>query len=514
MCGILAVFSSEFAEKDLRSSLSLMNHRGPDFQGVNVHNGVFLGHNRLSILDLDSRSNQPFVFGDYSIVFNGEIYNYLELKKRFNLNTRTTSDTEVLLLLYIRFGKKCLELFNGMFSFVVYNKTTGDVFAARDRLGIKPLYVYDKKDTLIFCSEIAPILRLVRSEVDDFGLRQYRKLRMTVKDYTLYSDIKQFNPGTYYENGNIRKYWDLDISEKEPPSDIELKELISDAVNIRKRSDVSVGSYLSGGLDSTVLTYLLKPEDTWTVGFNQLNEFHWSDIADRNLESVHHKIVVDNESFLTEARNMIQKRKEPLSVPNEVLIYLMTKKVKERNTVVLSGEGADELFMGYDRIFKWARNQKTLEPQEFDAKYCYGSHQDDEVVDFALSGMKGDKVLDKVAYYFQIQHLQGLLRRLDNSTMLCSVEARVPFVDHRLVERLAGVSFEYKMGRSFKEPLKRIYKELLPADIINRKKVGFPVPLDDVFSIDSRADHETGMDKWLRFNSEHFHKTINNGSNS
>ena len=143
---------------------------------------------------------------------------------------------------------------------------------------------------------------------------------MTVKDYTLYSDVKQFTPGTYYENGNIRKYWDLDISEKEPPSDIELKELIWDAVNIRKRSDVSVGSYLSGGLDSTVLTYLLKPEDTWTVGFNQLNEFHWSDIADKNLESVHHKIVVDNESFLAEARNMIQKRKEPLSVPNEVLI--------------------------------------------------------------------------------------------------------------------------------------------------------------------------------------------------
>ena len=512
MCGIITVFSKKFEETKLKESLDLMNHRGPDYQGIKLFDGVFLGHNRLSILDLDARSNQPFIFGDYVIVFNGEIYNYIELKRRFNLNTKTTSDTEVLLLLFIKLGKKCLDLLNGMFSFVVYNKTTGEVFAARDRLGIKPLYIYEKNDTLIFCSEISPILNLVPSSVDEFGLRQYRKLRMTVKGCTLYSDIKQFIPGTYYENGTFNKYWELDIIDKELPSDSELSDLVLDAVQLRKRSDVPVGSYLSGGLDSTILTFLAKPTDTWTVGFREMNEFEWSDLADKGLNSQHHKILIDNQSFLLEAERMIRKRKEPLSVPNEVLIYLMTKEVKKRNTVVLSGEGADELFMGYDRIFRWANSQKYLQLDQFDSKYCYGSHRDDEVVDYALSGLKGNTALDKVAYYFQIHHLQGLLRRLDNSTMLCSVEARVPFVDHRLVERLAGVSFDYKMGKSFKEPLKRIFNDLIPREIINRDKVGFPVPLEKVFINYSNSKGHTAMDKWLLFNSEQFKKIVEDDS--
>jgi asparagine synthase (glutamine-hydrolysing) len=298
------------------------------------------------------------------------------------------------------------------------------------------------------------------------------------------------------------------MDEKAPPSDEELSYLISDAVSIRMRSDVSIGTYLSGGLDSTILTYLSKPNDTWTVGFEQLNEFNWSDIADKNLKSLHHKIIIDRNQFLDLSSSMVTKRMEPLSVPNEVLIYLMTKEVKKKNTVVLSGEGADELFMGYDRIFRWANTQGVLNLSEFDEKYCYGTNKDDEVLDFALEDLKGKKVLDKIAYYFQITHLQGLLRRLDNATMLCSVEARVPFVDHRLIERLAGVSFEYKMGNSFKEPLKRIFRPMIPKEIIERKKIGFPVPLDTIFENYLPSQKQTSMDKWLLYNMENFYKTI------
>jgi asparagine synthase (glutamine-hydrolysing) len=307
-----------------------------------------------------------------------------------------------------------------------------------------------------------------------------------------------FPPGHYWLNGKLTKYWDLNIQSTSPPDDEELKWLIEDAVNLRKRSDVPLGSYLSGGLDSTILTYILRPDHTWTVGFEELNEFKWSDLANSKINSIHHKTIVDKDTFLETAKWMINKRREPLSVPNEVLIYLMTKDVKKKNTVILSGEGADELFWGYDRIFKWANKANYLDINKFDEKYCYGSHSDDEVLDFALENIPGKKVIDKIAYFFQTYHLQGLLRRVDNSTMLCSVEARVPFVDHRLVELLAGTPFSWRMGETFKEPLKRIFEDIIPNKIIKRKKVGFPVPLKSIFP--KEDEYKTPMDHWLDFN--------------
>ena len=157
------------------------------------------------------------------------------------------------------------------------------------------------------------------------------------------------------------------------------------------------------------------------------------------------------------------------------------------------------MFWGYDRIFNWANSIDKIKISEFDEKYCYGSNKDDEVIDFALSDLPGKNPLQKVAYFFQIHHLHGLLRRVDNSTMLCSVEARVPFVDHRLIEMMFRASFDWKMGKSFKEPLKRLYRDIIPKSIINRKKIGFPVPLENIFykKIDVRT---TSMDAWLEYN--------------
>ena len=193
---------------------------------------------------------------------------------------------------------------------------------------------------------------------------------------------------------------------------------------------------------------------------------------------------------------MINKRKEPLSVPNEVLLYEMTKQVKIKNTVVLSGEGADELFFGYDRIFNWAQNNKW-DLESFDSYYSYGSHKDDEIIEDVLSPfMNYGECIDIVAAFFQVAHLHGLLRRLDNATMLCSVEARVPFVDHRLVERMAGVPFTYRFKNGIsKYPLKKLFKDHLPEEIINRKKVGFPVPISKIFN-----EKNQPMDQWLKFN--------------
>lgn len=503
MCGIFAYFGNRIPKKELDESLSRLSHRGPDNQNYEIINDdAYLGHTRLSIIDLNARSNQPFRSGDFHLVYNGEIYNYIELIKEHNLCVKTPSDTEVLIEMYKKYGEKCLNYFNGMFAFVIYNAKTKNFFVGRDRLGIKPLYYSETSVGILFSSEIAPIQTLINSDLDEFGLRQYRKLRISLKGYTVYKDIRVFPPGCYYKNGYILKFWSLDYSEKPAPNDDNIEALIDDSVNLRKRSDVCVGSYLSGGLDSTILSALLKPDDTWTVGFKDCNEFDWALKANSKIKSKHHQVIVEKEEFIETAKWMITKRKEPLSVPNEVLIYLMTKKVKKKNTVVLSGEGADELFWGYDRIFKWANSISAIKISEFDMMYCYGSNIDDEVVDFALEGLSGSP-LQRIGYFFQTHHLQGLLRRLDNSTMLCGVEGRVPFVDHRLVEALAGVPFDWKMGQSVKEPLKRIFKNLIPASIIERKKVGFPVPLDTIFQ-NKATSKGSPMDSWLNFNLEKF----------
>ncbi|MBA64834.1 MAG: asparagine synthase (glutamine-hydrolyzing) [Candidatus Marinimicrobia bacterium] len=499
MCGLLCIVKPSPKRKNIKKALLLMQHRGPDYTGEYTDENIYLGHNRLSIIDLNDRSNQPYYHNGYRIIYNGEIYNYKELIAEHNLKPSTKSDTEVILLMYMKYGSKCLNFFNGMFTFIIYNKEKNQIFVARDRLGIKPLYYKTIGEEIIFASEISSILQLSPDEFDEFGIRQYRKLRMTLDGYTLYKGIKVFKPGHYMLNSQFIRYWSLKIDRKPEPDLDHLFWLINDSVNLRKRSDVPIGSYLSGGLDSTILSYILKPNFTWTVGFKEMNEFYWSDLANKNLNSEHKKIIIDENTFIDTAKWMINKRKEPLSVPNEVLIYLMTRHVKKENTVILSGEGADELFLGYDRIFRWANESKNLSLAEFDSKYAYGSHKDDEVLDFALSGLPGKTVFDKISYFFQIKHLQGLLRRLDNSTMLCSVEARVPFVDHRLVELIGGTSFEWRMKNSVKDPLKKLFYKIIPDEIIQREKVGFPVPLDLIFK---NYNYKKGkpMDAWLEFN--------------
>jgi asparagine synthase (glutamine-hydrolysing) len=393
-----------------------------------------------------------------------------------------------------------LNWLNGMFAFVIINTETNNFFAARDRLGVKPLYWYSKNGNVILSSEIAPIIELTgESQKDEIGIRQYRKLRTFFNNRTLYKNIKMFPAGHYLENNKLQKYWELPLEEKQPPSDEELKFLIEDAVNLRCISDVPVGSYLSGGLDSTIVAALSGKPHTWTVGFHDNNEFKWAKLASEFIKSVHHEVLIDKDEFLDLTEKLVRIRKEPLSVPNEVLIYKMTKEVKQYNTVILSGEGADELFAGYDRIFRWAASS-DWNLKEFTRLYSYGSNEDYEIVEDVISPyLKYRKNFDIITAFFQTAHLHGLLRRLDNSTMLCSVEAREPFCDYRLVERLAGVDFTYKLKDGIvKDPLKRIFKTVIPKEIIERSKVGFPVDLKSIFP--NTEDNKTPMDRWLEFN--------------
>jgi asparagine synthase (glutamine-hydrolysing) len=463
-----------------------------------------MGHTRLKIIDLDDRSNQPFYSRDgrYVLIFNGEIYNFRELAKEHNIQRKTTSDTEIVIELYAKFGPKCLGWLNGMFSLIVFDTVSRETFAARDRLGVKPLYMRRNGESFTFASEIAPILKLSgTSRLDQFGVRQYRKLRACFGKRTIYEGIEMFPAGHYFYGGKLQCYWQLPEAPQIAPTDEELRGLTMQAVEQRLISDVPVGSYLSGGVDSTIVAALSHRPDTWTVGFKEHNEFEWGRIAANHIHSVHHEVLMSPEEFVELARLMIQKRCEPLSVPNEVLLYKMTSEVKKHNTVILSGEGADELFFGYDRIFRWAAQAKTWDLAQFTSLYAYGTVEDPEVVEDAIAPfVHRETPIEIVAHFFQVGHLHALLRRLDNSTMLCSVEARVPFVDyHPLIERMAGVPFNDRLiDGVVKGQLKRAFSDLVPSAIRERDKVGFPVPLQTIpFGGDTAL---SPMDRWLEFN--------------
>ncbi|MBL9202599.1 MAG: asparagine synthase (glutamine-hydrolyzing) [Opitutaceae bacterium] len=502
MCAILFTNRAGVGRTGFAAALATMRHRGPDAPGRHaVHGCCQLGHNRLSVLDPNPRSDQPFYTADrrHAIVFNGEIYNFRELARAHGIPLRTGSDTELLLELYVRHGEKMLGWLYGMFAFVVLDTVTGEYFAARDRLGVKPLYAHETPEGLILASEIAAILRLVPNvAADEVALRQYRALRGFFGGRTLYRGIEMFPAGCFSRNGRINRYWSLPEGPQAPPSDEELGALVRSAVDYRLVADVPVGSYLSGGLDSSVVAALARRAHTWVTGLPGENEFEWAEKAARHLGTTHRAITVEPGRFLAAAREMIAVRREPLAVPNEVLLFEMTRAVKAENTVVLSGEGADELFAGYDRIFRWAGRARAWDVREFAGHYCYGAQPDIEAVEEAVSPfVDREEPFAIVSAFFQVAHLHGLLRRLDNATMLCGVEGRVPFVDHRLVERLAGVPLDYKMaGGVVKAPLKRVFGRLLPAEVVHRAKVGFPVNLERVLPPGMGA----AMDRWFDFN--------------
>lgn len=503
MCGILFSTASQLNEEPFRRALDRMSYRGPDALGVLRQGALQLGHRRLSIIDLDERSNQPFVSSDgrYAIVFNGEIYNFQELSARYQLILRTSSDTEVLLALYQLRGPAMLNELNGMFAFVITDLITGDWFAARDRLGVKPLYQARYGDGILLSSEPAPLLEIMgTAQFDPIGLRQYRKLRTFFNGRTIWAGISQFPAGHYLtNNGKLTRWWQLPNSPQPAPTDEEVRALIKDAVRIREIADVPIGSYLSGGLDSTIVAGLATQPDTWTIGFADANEFEWGRLAATTLKSHHHEVLIDYAEFLPLAKHMIAMRCEPLSVPNEVLLYRMTREVAHQNKVILCGEGADELCFGYDRIFRWAANN-PWNLAEFANLYAYGSGEDLEIIEDAVQPFmdRGD-ALSIVAAFFQVAHLHGLLRRLDSATMLCSVEARGPFLDYRLVERFAGTPFEWRMADGqVKAPLKRAFSDVVPPGILTRPKIGFPVPLANLpFDPTTGA---TPMDRWFEFN--------------
>lgn len=376
MCGINGIISKKRID-DIDERILNMNkalrHRGPDAGGtlVDDEKKMALGHRRLSIIDIDSRSNQPFILDDNSaLVFNGEIYNFKELRNSIRGPIRTESDTEILALGINQYGIEWIKQCNGMFAFCYKDSKTGTVFLARDRFGIKPLYYYWDGIKLLFSSEIKGILRsgLVDASFNDDVIDDYLGYRYVREPYTFFKNIYQLPAGSYIsvKNDNtltITKFWELpeefNLEAKYDEDSLfkDFKDELNRAVERRLMADVTLGTYLSGGIDSSLITAITSENsdnsvNTYTIGFDELNEFEYARKVSEKYGTRHHEIKMSQKNYFEMLETLIEYKDAPLGVPNEVPLALMSKELKKDITVVLSGEGADELLGGYGKIFR------------------------------------------------------------------------------------------------------------------------------------------------------------------
>jgi len=563
MCGITGIYSKDnipnIEERIQKMNFSI-KHRGPDAGGNYIENNIGLGHRRLSIIDTREVSNQPMHSNSniWHLVFNGEIYNFEEIKLQLNYNFNTNSDTEVIIAAV---EEKGLDWFikqaNGMFAIALYNSETKDLFLVRDRLGIKPLYFYNDGDNFIFSSEIKAILSsgLVDAKFNKEAVDEYLANRYIRAPYTFFKNIFQVNSGTYLSvskdlSSIENKYWDIpdafnastEYNEEEILKGLD--DELNKAIKYRLIADVPLGTYLSGGVDSsliTAITALNKKEkvNTYTIGFEEINEFEYSEVIAEKYKTEHHEILMKKEDYMSNWERLINFKDAPLGVPNEIPLAVMSSKLKEKITVVLSGEGADELMGGYGRIYrapfdyvnedtsesfydyfisKYDYVPRSMRDQLISTPKSYRNEFDTEIkADFSKSSNE-----ESVFKFFHKYHVKGLLQRVDMTTMQTSVEARVPFLDHNLIEfsyrnipynlKLRWVNEEAKNKASSmnsnqysekldipKYLLRKLSYKYLPKGIVERKKIGFPVPLTEWFdNLESLAKEFLPNANWLK----------------
>ena len=563
MCGITGILSKKEIS-NIKNRINRMNssivHRGPDAGGFYFNKNLALGHRRLSIIDTRQISNQPMhsCNDKWHIVFNGEIYNFQEIKSKLSYNFSTNSDTEVILAAIQQNGIEWfLEQSNGMFSIAIYNSQTSQLFLIRDRMGIKPLYYYLDDDNLVFSSEIKAILNsgLIKAEFNETAVDEYLANRYVRAPYTFFKNIFQVNPGEYMTfNTDLKavkiKYWDLPNNFNLSSQYIE-KDILSlfdnelnKAIKYRLIADVPLGTYLSGGVDSSIITAITalntkKKIDTYTIGFDELNEFKYAKIISEKYKTTHHEIVLDKKDYLSNWEKLISFKDSPLGVPNEIPLAIMSSKLKKKITVVLSGEGADELLGGYGRIFRSPYDYENEKPlisfyEYFIKKYEYVPRQmRDKLLntpidyrsefDTKIKRQFSDRSNEENVFkFFHEYHVKGLLQRVDTTTMQTSVEARVPFLDHNLIDfsykmipydlKLKWINQKAKLdakklsSNSYSEKLdipkyllRKISYKYLPKEIIERKKMGFPVPLTEWFdNLEGIALKELDNASWLK----------------
>jgi asparagine synthase (glutamine-hydrolysing) len=379
MCGIVGYFSKEATHKlegALQCALPALNKRGPDSQSAQILSPhVGFGHARLSIIDTSSIANQPMPdpSGRYTIIFNGEIFNYRELRQQFlpDVKFTSTSDTEVLLNLYIKMGRSCLQYLNGFFAFAIFDKQDGSVFLARDRFGIKPLHVYSDNDIIVFASELKAILQFpVKKEIDYNTLALYLQLNYIPGTNSMLKHIAKLKPGNYAVidnagNYTTSAYYQVPYTPGTKISDAgmdynqakaTLRKLVEDAVDRRLVSDVPLGAFLSGGIDSSIITACATKKvsqlNTFSIGFKDepyFDETKYANLVAKKFGTNHTVFSVTNNEMFENIFSILDYIDEPFADSSAIAVYILSQKTRQKVTVALSGDGGDELFAGYNK---------------------------------------------------------------------------------------------------------------------------------------------------------------------
>lgn len=521
MCGICGeiTFDGSTAGSSIPAMAEILRPRGPDAGGLFAQQRMAFGHRRLSIIDLAPASQQPMLDSELglAIVFNGCIYNYRELRRELaakGYRFFSQGDTEVILKSYAEWGARCVERFNGMFAFALWERDSGRVVLARDRLGIKPLYYSENPDRLRFASTLPALLAAgdVDTSIDPAALHQYMSLHAVVPaPRTILKGVRKFPPATVWTiepDGRRREevYWQLRVGERAADrvlTEAEWREAVVEslgtAVERRRVADVPVGVLLSGGLDSSILVALLAGQGqrdlkTFSVGFEKVgdvegDEFRYSDLVARKFGTDHHRIKIDTSRAIEALPAMVGAMSEPMMSHDAIGFYLLSQEVSKYVKVAQSGQGADEIFGGYHWYPKLMHSNDVTEDYAsvyFDRDHAemaevlspelmngdYSREFVDEFFD-RCAGRPIDKALQLDA---QIMMVDDPVKRVDNMAMAWGLETRVPFLDYEMVELAARIPARLKVRGGGKYILKEAARKLVPAAIIDRPKGYFPVP--------------------------------------
>ncbi len=481
MCGILFAKSSRFiARSDFIRALKKQEWRGPDSLGYTGTGDIHLGHVRLSVLDLTATTDQPMSSkcGRYKIIYNGEIYNHLEIRKRLNLICETDCDTETVIEGFASVGKDIFALLDGMFALVIYDLEEDNCWAARDRFGIKPLFISENAQGTFLSSETISIREFVDCTVSDESLAEWRLIRRPIPGKTFFNEINEVLPGSILKNGKTVDLLEIKCcSRVQKINQATVEKLLIDSVKSHELSDVTNVCLLSGGIDSALITSLSSARKAYTVGLEGNNEVagakETAAASGKSIES----LTLSEGKLVDLWKYLIKLRGEPLSVPNEGLIYAICNQMSSDEKVVLTGEGADELFFGYDRIFRvFSQNDYVFSLKHFFELYAYAPKElcTKRLENYLLMLKADKKPIEFLEDFFFKVHLTGLLRRMDTASMAASREARVPFVSYSLVNYLYRKNAHDKIDNSFsKLPLRKMCENRKLLGPINRKKIGF-----------------------------------------
>ncbi len=530
MCGICGELRFDGAAPE-RATLLRMNEklarRGPDDEGVFISGAMGFGHRRLSVIDLSERSHQPMVDETLglSLVFNGAIYNYRALRAELidaGYTFFSKGDTEVIIKAFQHWGERCVEHLHGMFAFAIWSEKLQRLFVARDRLGIKPFYFSQTKNHFRFASNLQALLAAGRAagdvdtDIDPVGLHHQLTLHAVIPaPHTILKGVSKLAPGhtlivehdAHLKSLEPKKYWHLSATRPDQPKhEIEWTQLIHDALRkaVERRlsvADVPVGVLLSGGLDSSLLVGLLAEAGvhdlrTFSIGFEDIgrevgSEFEYSDAVVERFDTRHQKIHIANSEVLPRLPEAVRNMAEPMVGQDAVAFYLLAEQVSKEVKVVQSGQGADEVFGGYfwypqmnadtgtdlERFRRHYFDRRHSEYRDAVTEDYWTEDVTSALVEKQLGLADADTFLDRVLR-FDVTTLivDDPVKRVDNMTMAWGLEARVPFLDHELVELVMTMPPELKLKSDGKHILKNIARGLVPDAVIDRPKGYFPMP--------------------------------------